>query len=113
MERVTHVVFGILLVLLTLVGTAYAMQGQINVNTATAEELTMLPQIGEATARNIVDFRTANGEFTSVDDLTKVKGIGQAKLNKIKAYLKLEGKSDFEPAEPKPAAKAQAAAKKQ
>ena len=69
------------------------IEGYININTATAEELQMLPGIGESTAQGIVAFRNANGPFKSVDGLMKVKGIGEKKLNAIKAYLRLEGKT--------------------
>ncbi|EEW07212.1 conserved hypothetical protein [Vibrio mimicus VM603] len=51
----------------------------VNVNTASAEELaTLLKGIGLKKAQAIVDYREANGPFISIDDLTKVKGIGEA-----------------------------------
>ena len=52
----------------------------MNVNTATAAELESLPGVGPATAAAIVDDRTRNGPFASVDDLERVPGIGPAKL---------------------------------
>jgi competence protein ComEA len=54
--------------------------GPVNVNTATAAELESLPGVGPATATAIVDERTRNGPFASVDDLERVPGIGPAKL---------------------------------
>lgn len=59
--------------------------GLINVNTATAEVLDGLPGVGPATAQAIVDERTQNGPFESVDDLMRVTGIGEKKLEKLRA----------------------------
>lgn len=69
------------------------LEGKLNVNTASAEQLTMLPGIGKATAKNIMDYRTQNGNFKAVDDLLKVKGIGDKTLEKIKSYVILDGES--------------------
>ena len=69
------------------------LEGKLNVNTASAEQLTMLPGIGEATAKNIMDYRTQNGNFKAVDDLLKVKGIGEKTLEKMKGYVILDGES--------------------
>lgn len=64
-------------------------QGLVNINTANATQLTQLPGIGPAIAQKIIDYRTANGPFTSVDDLTKVPGIGAAKLAQIKSHARV------------------------
>ena len=58
--------------------------GLINVNTATATELEELPGVGEVIAQAIVDYRTENGPFTSVDQLLDVSGIGDATLENIR-----------------------------
>lgn len=64
-------------------------QGLVNINTANAAQLTQLPGVGPAIAQKIIDYRTANGSFTSVDDLTKVPGIGAAKLAQIKSHARV------------------------
>lgn len=64
-------------------------QDLVNINTANATQLTQLPGVGPAIAQKIIDYRTANGSFTSVDDLTKVPGIGAAKLAQIKSHARV------------------------
>ena len=56
----------------------------VDINTADASALKKFNGVGPATAKKIVDYRTANGPFSSCDDLTKVKGIGAKTLEKIK-----------------------------
>ena len=58
--------------------------GLINVNTAAATELEELPGVGEVIAQAIVDYRTENGPFTTVDQLIDVSGIGDATLENIR-----------------------------
>jgi len=56
----------------------------VNINTATASELEALPGVGEVIAQRIVDYRTENGPFASVDDLLDVSGIGDATLEEMR-----------------------------
>ncbi len=58
-------------------------RSRVNVNTATAEELTVLPGIGPALAERIIAERTENGPFRYPEDLVTVKGIGVHKLAAI------------------------------
>ena len=63
---------------------AGASSGLVNINTASAAELQTLSGIGPSMAQSIIDERTQNGAFASVDDLMRVSGIGEKKLAKIK-----------------------------
>lgn len=58
--------------------------GPININTASVEELTKLDGVGEATAEKIVAERTKNGPFSSVEDIKRVSGIGDKKFEALK-----------------------------
>ena len=64
-----------------------AVGGLVNLNTAGAAELETLPGIGEVIAQRIVDHRTANGPFASVDELLEVSGIGEAILGSIRELV--------------------------
>ncbi len=61
--------------------------GLVNVNSATNAELETLPGIGEVIAQAIVDHRTENGPFTSVEQLVDVSGIGDATLENIRELV--------------------------
>lgn len=68
--------------------TKSALDGlQVNVNTASVLELTLLPGIGESRAKDIVAYRNEYGSFTQPEDLLKIKGIGEATLEKLRPYL--------------------------
>src|SRR5258707_7406556 len=74
--------------LLAYVGIALAA---VNINTATKEQLDALPGIGPVKAQAIIDYRTKNGPFKSLDDVKKVNGIGDATFDKIKGDISLSG----------------------
>lgn len=61
----------------------------VDLNTATAQELDALPGVGPVTAAAIVAWRQANGKFTSVDQLADVEGIGPARLEKLRALVRV------------------------
>ncbi|MFZ2096285.1 MAG: helix-hairpin-helix domain-containing protein [Anaerolineales bacterium] len=59
----------------------------VNINKATIEELDTLPEIGPKTAQAIIDYRNANGPFSSIEDILDVKGIGPVTFEKIKDLI--------------------------
>ena len=83
--------------LLTLAGTPAlaeeTLHGVVNVNTATAAELEMLPGIGASRAQALIAARDETGGFASLDQLLDVKGIGEASLAKLRPHLVLEGET--------------------
>ena len=65
----------------------------VNINTATKEELTSLKGIGEKRAQDIINYRTKNGPFKTVDDLEKVPGIGPGLMKQIRPQITTTGKT--------------------
>lgn len=68
---------------------AASRTGPVNVNTAGLEELMTLDGIGEVKAAAIIEYRNENGAFSSVEELLKVKGIGEKTLAKIRNQITL------------------------
>ena len=73
--------------------TAYydEVLGRININSATADELTSVPGIGSVTAQRIVEYRRKYGKFYSINDLLKIKGISETTLDDIRPYITVGG----------------------
>ncbi len=63
----------------------------VDLNSATAEELTVLPGIGPALAERIVTYRREHGGFGTVEELINVSGIGEAKLAELKDRVTVNG----------------------
>lgn len=65
-------------------------QSKVNINKANKankEKLMTLPGVGESTALKIIEYRTQNGDYKSIEDLKKVAGIGDSKFNNLKEYV--------------------------
>ncbi len=74
-----------------------AIVGVVNVNSATAEELALLPGVGPAKAQAILEYRKEHGAFKRVEDLGEVKGIGEKALERIRPHVALDGKTTAQP----------------
>lgn len=60
---------------------------KININTAKQEELTQITGIGDSTAKKIIEYRTQNGKFKSIEDIKNIPGIGDSKFNAMKEEI--------------------------
>lgn len=69
------------------------LTGKLNLNTATEEQLQLLPTVGPAKAERIVAWRKKNGGFKRPADLRKVKGFGYKTLKRLEPYLEVSGET--------------------
>ena len=64
---------------------------KININKASLNELCMLPGVGEALGQKIIDWREANGDFTSIDEIVdEIDGIGENSIENMRMFITLE-----------------------
>lgn len=63
----------------------------VNINTASVQELELLPKVGPALAQRIVAFREAQGPFKAPEELMRVKGVGEKTFALLKPYLVTSG----------------------
>lgn len=89
-----------LALLLTAIGTvamadegAGAGAGVVNINTADASQLKLLPRVGEKVAQRIIDYRTEHGPFKKAADLMQVDGFGAKTFELVSPYIAVEGKT--------------------
>jgi comEA protein len=84
--------------------------GVVNVNTASVEQLQLLPRIGAAVAQRIVEHREASGKFARLEDLMLIKGIGERTFEQLKPFVTLSGDSTLDEKVRVPRSTAEAAA---
>lgn len=65
--------------------------GKVNINTASSEQLELLPRVGPAVAGRIIEFREQNGPFKKPEDLMLVRGIGEKTFALIEPHITLSG----------------------
>ncbi len=95
MKRISVLFISILLVALAGIANG-GYEGKMNLNTATAEELSLVPGINDEMAQNIVQYRQASGPFTSLNELKNINGFYASSISELKCSLKLEGNSNFD-----------------
>jgi competence protein ComEA len=72
---------------------AEARSKMVNVNSADASQLAMLPRVGPSVAQRIVDYRKQNGPFKKPEDLMLVQGIGEKTFQLLKPYVAVAGET--------------------
>ncbi len=100
MRKSLHI-FVLSLIVLTFASAAFAdaapadskPSGVVNINTADASQLQLLPRVGEKSAARIIEYRTQNGPFKKTSELMQVKGIGAKTFENMQSYLTVEGKT--------------------
>ena len=70
-------------------GEAYVEVPVVNINTSSTDELQMISGIGPKLAAMIIQYREDNGTFETIEDIMKVRGVGNAKFAKIKDNLRV------------------------
>ncbi len=75
------------LAILLILFFAVAAIAKMNINTASPEELEILPGIGPKKAADIEEYRKKNGKFKTIEELVNVKGIGEKSLEKLKPEI--------------------------
>lgn len=70
-----------------------ASAGVVNVNSADASQLALLPRVGPKAAERIIAYRTEHGPFKKTSDLLQVKGIGAKTFERLSQYVTVEGKT--------------------
>ena len=75
----------------------HELTGKLNLNTATEDQLMVLPSVGPAKAERIVTWRKKNGGFKRTADLRRVKGFGYKTFKKLEPYLDIKGDTTLAP----------------
>jgi competence protein ComEA len=70
-----------------------AVTGKLNLNTATEEQLLLLPTVGPAKAERVVAWRKKNGGFKRAADLRRVKGFGYRTFKRLEPFLDIKGET--------------------
>ena len=100
MRKSLPIFFTALVLIATIGATAFAAEteagvpkGVININTADAAQLSLLPRVGAKAAQRIVDYRTQHGRFEKTTDIMQVKGFGDKSYERLSPYISVDGQS--------------------
>ena len=90
--------FILALAILAMSTTAFAdaegsVSGVVNINSADATQLSLLPRVGPKAAERIIAYRTEHGPFKKTSDLMQVKGIGAKTYERLASYITVDGKT--------------------
>ena len=98
--RKSHSILFLGIIIATMCVSAFAADAQsaapsgvVNINTADAAQLSLLPRVGMKAAQRVVDYRTQHGPFHKATDLMQVKGFGDKTFERINPYITLDGKT--------------------
>jgi len=80
-------VLGLIVSPLVSAQTAAKAGDKVNINTASLEELQKLPRIGPQIAQRILDYRKENGNFKKIEEILKVRGIGEKVFGQLKDLI--------------------------
>jgi competence protein ComEA len=99
--RKSHLIVIAVILIATISSAAMAAESQpvapatgvVNLNTADAVQLALLPRVGAKAAQRILDYRKEHGSFKKTSDLMQVKGIGEKSFELLAAYVAVDGKT--------------------
>ena len=74
-------------------GAGSSQAGVVNINTADAAQLALLPRVGEKAAQRIIEYRTQHGPFKKTSDLMQVKGFGAKTYEMVAPYIAVSGQT--------------------
>lgn len=98
--RKSHSILFLGIILTTMCVSAFAADAQsaapsgvVNINSADAAQISLLPRVGMKAAQRVVDYRTEHGPFRKATDLMQVKGFGDKTFERINPYITVDGKT--------------------
>jgi competence ComEA-like helix-hairpin-helix protein len=92
-KTLSHLICATLVLFLGALPVLAAAQGVVNINSADASALSLLPRVGPTVAQRIVEHREQNGKFQKKEDLLLVRGIGEATFELMAPYVVTEGET--------------------
>ena len=98
--RKSHSIFILSIIIAAMCASVFAADvqsatpaGVVNINTADAAQLALLPRVGMKAAQRVVAYRTEHGPFHKATDLMQVKGFGDKTFERLNPYITLDGKT--------------------